>query len=479
MDIGQKLKDKRTQAGLTQETVAEKIGVSRQTVSNWENNRSYPDIVSILRLSDLYEVSLDEFLKEDANMRKHVEENAQTLNKIWNMLSDLCVLLLVVAIFMQSFHWDATAYLLYGLSGVFYTVLRLLVPKLFGHSWKLELLRIAEHLLWIAWLAFSPYRNDFIPWSWTTDLLHLSILVMLLALSHYLVTQEKNAGYAASASAFSKAPWSMKALVLTIPLLLFITNSVSLDSIPDPNPYAPFPDTYQVAEVIHTSNPNAVPPLVTLMQGTRLHATDPLTSGKEIYGILYLQDPETQKLEKIGDLTELEIPAGDNILKGIWQTTPEEDSNLIYQVTVEADESVTISCYQSDSLQWKYRLRQMDHMLVAYSSSPNLLASVQAGSFHAKWFPKTGDYDIGSLGAIETLSEFSIALNPSYPAEVLTVYEDYYHDGELTTTVLTLHQDKNGLFRLKAAPYDDSGSRYILYRIPHNGGEYVFYVNFP
>ena len=47
MEIEKKLKDVRIQAGLTQEQVAEKIMVSRQTVSNWENGKSLPDIVSM------------------------------------------------------------------------------------------------------------------------------------------------------------------------------------------------------------------------------------------------------------------------------------------------------------------------------------------------------------------------------------------------------------------------------------------------
>ena len=65
MEIEKKLKDVRMQAGLTQEQVAEKIMVSRQTVSNWENGKSLPDIVSIMSLSDLYQISIDELLKGD------------------------------------------------------------------------------------------------------------------------------------------------------------------------------------------------------------------------------------------------------------------------------------------------------------------------------------------------------------------------------------------------------------------------------
>lgn len=68
MDIGTKLKHARIDASMTQEQVAEALGVSRQTVSNWENERTYPDIVSVVRLSDLYAISLDRLLKGEEAM---------------------------------------------------------------------------------------------------------------------------------------------------------------------------------------------------------------------------------------------------------------------------------------------------------------------------------------------------------------------------------------------------------------------------
>lgn len=79
MEIGTKLKNARTKSGLMQEKVAEEIGVSRQSVSNWENGRSYPDIVSVIKLSDLYSVSLDELLKEDKKMINHLDEATNTV----------------------------------------------------------------------------------------------------------------------------------------------------------------------------------------------------------------------------------------------------------------------------------------------------------------------------------------------------------------------------------------------------------------
>lgn len=74
MEIGKKLKDARMKSGFTQETVAEKLHVSRQTISNWENEKSYPDIISVIALSDLYSTSLDDLLKGDRKMMEHLEE---------------------------------------------------------------------------------------------------------------------------------------------------------------------------------------------------------------------------------------------------------------------------------------------------------------------------------------------------------------------------------------------------------------------
>ena len=79
MEIGKKLKEARLGAKLTQEQVAERLFVSRQTISNWENEKSYPDIVSVVRLSDLYSISLDELLKGDIKMLEHLEESTDVV----------------------------------------------------------------------------------------------------------------------------------------------------------------------------------------------------------------------------------------------------------------------------------------------------------------------------------------------------------------------------------------------------------------
>ncbi len=101
MEIGQKLKTARQKAGLTQEVVADKIQVSRQTISNWENEKSYPDIASVIHLSNLYNISLDELLKGDKEMLEHLEESTNVVNSNKKLITAIMVnivLLLVLTL---------------------------------------------------------------------------------------------------------------------------------------------------------------------------------------------------------------------------------------------------------------------------------------------------------------------------------------------------------------------------------------------
>ena len=98
MEIEKKLKDVRMQAGLTQEQVAEKIMVSRQTVSNWENGKSLPDIVSIMSLSDLYQISIDELLKGDKRMKEKMEKDANIAKANKRVVLTTAIITLVVGI---------------------------------------------------------------------------------------------------------------------------------------------------------------------------------------------------------------------------------------------------------------------------------------------------------------------------------------------------------------------------------------------
>ena len=98
MEMGRKLKEARQMRGLTQENVAEKLNVSRQTISNWETEKFYPDILYVLQLSDLYQISLDELLKGDERMIQHLEDSTNIVksNKkiLLAFICNICLLFL-------------------------------------------------------------------------------------------------------------------------------------------------------------------------------------------------------------------------------------------------------------------------------------------------------------------------------------------------------------------------------------------------
>ena len=83
MELKEHLKEHRNRLGLSQEDVAERIFVSRQTISNWETDRTYPDVQSLLLLSEIFGTSIDELVKGDvATMEKAIENDWKTMSRL-------------------------------------------------------------------------------------------------------------------------------------------------------------------------------------------------------------------------------------------------------------------------------------------------------------------------------------------------------------------------------------------------------------
>lgn len=83
MEISTQIKKYRNAMELSQEDLAEKIYVTRQTISNWENEKSYPDIHSLLLLSSLFNVSLDQLIKGDIEIMKKEINKAEVTKFNW------------------------------------------------------------------------------------------------------------------------------------------------------------------------------------------------------------------------------------------------------------------------------------------------------------------------------------------------------------------------------------------------------------
>lgn len=71
MEVGHHIKEYRTAMRLSQSDLAERIYVSAQTISNWENERSYPDLQNLIYLSEVFNVSLDQLVRGDVEEMKH------------------------------------------------------------------------------------------------------------------------------------------------------------------------------------------------------------------------------------------------------------------------------------------------------------------------------------------------------------------------------------------------------------------------
>ncbi|MDU4658574.1 helix-turn-helix transcriptional regulator [Clostridium sp. C2-6-12] len=82
MNLGNSLFHARKKCGLSQEDVAEKLGVSRQTVSKWETDETLPDILQSKRMAVLYNMSLDELIEFDIDVKEIQEIIEKTSEQI-------------------------------------------------------------------------------------------------------------------------------------------------------------------------------------------------------------------------------------------------------------------------------------------------------------------------------------------------------------------------------------------------------------
>lgn len=112
---------------LSQEELAEKVYVTRQTISNWENNKSYPDIHSILLLSSFFGISLDQLIKGDIDIMRE-EINEAVLKKFYHqgaVFTLLLIALIITAVPLAVF---------FGLWGLMITAALFAAAMFFAHK---------------------------------------------------------------------------------------------------------------------------------------------------------------------------------------------------------------------------------------------------------------------------------------------------------------------------------------------------------
>lgn len=122
MEIGNQIKRLRTEQSMSQDDLAEKVYVSRQTVSNWETGKTYPDLKSLLLMSDLFGVSLDALIKGDVNEMKRQIDGQEYAKFVRDSFILAVFLLLMVITPIPLAHflgwWGMAVYLCIAAAGM-------------------------------------------------------------------------------------------------------------------------------------------------------------------------------------------------------------------------------------------------------------------------------------------------------------------------------------------------------------------------
>ena len=105
MELGKRLKEYRNQLGMTQDDLAEKLYVTRQTISSWENDKSYPDIHSLLMLGEVFNVSLDALVKGDIEIMKEIIDEEKIRHFKTNSWIYAVLLLACAVLFVPLERW--------------------------------------------------------------------------------------------------------------------------------------------------------------------------------------------------------------------------------------------------------------------------------------------------------------------------------------------------------------------------------------
>lgn len=97
MELGKQIRKYRNELSLSQDELAERVYVSRQTISNWENDKSYPDVHSLVLLSEVFGSSIDKLIKGDVEIMKEEisKEDRQKfarIGKLYNILFSLMII---------------------------------------------------------------------------------------------------------------------------------------------------------------------------------------------------------------------------------------------------------------------------------------------------------------------------------------------------------------------------------------------------
>lgn len=428
MQIGEKLKQKRNEAGYSQEVLAEKIGVSRQTVSNWETNRSYPDIGSVLRLSDLYGISLDELLKEDTNMRKHVEETAKLPMRWWNFLCGLTIALIPLNALFHYWEVPFMAMLLKTLALIFIPVLIFTRWKFTGGEKKELFIMLGFYsLLFIGELLYQG-RSIFAGFSF------LNVVMAFVLVYGY-------GQYLGKGLIF----WLLIFLYFGTPVYIAVDPNLSVFQSYEQASRAQLYGTYVVEESL---------------QG-------PDSSGLQV--TVFSDDTISINGEYVGHLQHTKPLENQPHLYAVWQLVPENDHDTLYRLEVGTDMSKTLSCQKGGQFQWHWQLTKLPEALYVYTEGDF------TGNIPMVWYSSEQllSGETGNINHRQYLSDFCFRIGDD-PVTELTVTEIFHSSDGAKTTVHTIPRQRDEFtVDIMSLPWTGADEEYVEYRISWAGGEFI------
>ena len=443
MELGKQLKQARAGANLSQEELAKRIGVSRQTISNWENCRSYPDIGSLIKLSDLYGLSLDAMLKEDRGIPEHFEDLSKKRRKGCQITLEVGVLMGLAGMLLAGQEFPVLAAILQILGTVLTYIAVIGHLRFFDHSRKeirYGIGGLAIILLCTAMVSIWPELMR----DWLFRIVHLGGVVLLWMSGVW--------------GMFWKSPrvWIYVGLYLTIPMLIL---GVKLKDAGAMNPVNPFTHDYCVAQVLYPEDGEA--------DGVMIHMNSVLGVQYKLRMSRYAGDRE-----EIGEFTYTDPLPGQTEL-GIWQLIPGENPATLYRVAVEADENVTLSYYEEEVLQYRWLLTPVD------TCTGSVVTFGKTVSMRPEWYPEGSPDPEPYFKLVSVVNKATLNLgDQSLAGDTLTLVEEYHHGDSVEITTHTLSRGKNGGFSLKLETRYDGVEEYALYRIPYLDGEYRFTLTF-
>ena len=109
MEIGGRIRELRAAHAMSQDDLAARVYVSRQTTSSWENSKTYPDVQSLLLLSEIFDATVDSLIKGDVEtMTETIDRDVKTMKRLSYVMLVFLLLMIAALIWvgLQAFAWD-------------------------------------------------------------------------------------------------------------------------------------------------------------------------------------------------------------------------------------------------------------------------------------------------------------------------------------------------------------------------------------